>query len=236
VRLSEPALQHGLEIAGDRKPRGRPIRVARFARRSCGAFYLGNFPLCIRVAPMRGAFLVVGASVFALGLAFGCGGGAPPEAEAPPAAAEPPMPPAEPPPAPAEPPSTSAPEAAPDAGAPAEPAKPAWAEMNAAQRAEYMKTAVVPKMSELFKEWEPKEFAEGVNCVTCHGPNAKKGEFKMPNPKLPKINEAMMKKHPQAVKFMSEQVVPEMSKLLGVVPFDPATKTGFGCMNCHTPK
>ena len=74
--------------------------------------------------------------------------------------------------------------------------------------------------------------------MTCHGPNAKKGEFKMPNPKLPKIPsfEAVMKKHPKATKFMSEQVVPEMSKLLGVVPFDPATKTGFGCMNCHTAK
>jgi hypothetical protein len=195
---------------------------------------LGNFPLCTRVAPMRGALLVVGASVFALGLAFGCGG-APPEAEAPPPAAEPPPPPAEPPPAPPEPPSTAAPEPAP---APAEPAKPVWAEMNAAQRADYMKTAVVPKMSELFKEWDPKEFAEGVNCVTCHGPNAKKGEFKMPNPKLPKFPtfEAAMKKDAKAAKFMSEQVVPEMSKLLGVVPFDPATKTGFGCMNCHTPK
>src|SRR5688572_6500600 len=113
---------------------------------------------------MRGALLVVGASVLALGLAFGCGGGAP-EAEAPPAA-EPLPPPSEPPPAPPEPPSTAAPEAAADAGAPPEPAKPVWAEMNAAQRAEYMKTAVVPKMSELFKEWDPKEFAEGVNCVT----------------------------------------------------------------------
>src|SRR5687767_15644159 len=104
---------------------------------------------------MRSALLIVGASVFALGLAFGCGG-APPEAEAPPPAAEPPPPPAEPPPAPPEPPSTAAPEPAP---APAEPAKPVWAEMNAAQRAVYMKTAVVPKMSELFKEWDPKEFA-----------------------------------------------------------------------------
>jgi hypothetical protein len=101
-----------------------------------------------------------------------------------------------------------------------------------------MKTAVVPKMSELFKEFDAKRFAEGVNCVTCHGPNAKKGEFKMPNPKLPKVPsyEAVLKKNPKATKFMSEQVVPEMSKLLGVVPFDPATKTGFGCMNCHTPK
>ena len=182
---------------------------------------------------MRGALLVIGASVFAVGLAIGCG--APPEPEAPPPAAEPP--PAEPPPAAPEPPSTAAPEAPVDA-APPEPAAPVWKDMNAAQRAEYMKTAVVPKMSELFKEFDAKEFAEGVNCVTCHGPNAKKGEFKMPNPKLPKVPsfEAAMKKSPKAAKFMAENVVPTMSKLLGVVPYDPATKVGFGCMNCHTPK
>jgi hypothetical protein len=166
---------------------------------------------------------------------FGCGGSTPPEPEpAAPPAVEPP--PAEPLPAP-EPPSTAAPEADADAGAPP-PAAPAFKDMNAAQKAEFMKTAVVPKMSELFKGWDAKEFKDGVSCVTCHGPGAKKGEFKMPNPKLPKIAsfEAVMKKHPDAVKFMSEQVVPEMAKLLTEAPFDPATKTGFGCMRCHTAK
>ncbi len=179
----------------------------------------------------------VGVSLFAAALAFGCGGSTPPEPEqAAPPAAEPP--PAEPPAAP-EAPSTAAPEAAADAGAPAAPPPaPAFKDLNDAQKAEFMKTAVVPKMSELFKGFDEKHYKDGVSCVTCHGPNAKKGEFKMPNPKLPKIAsfEAVQKKHPEAVKFMAEQVVPEMSKLLSETPFDPATKTGFGCMRCHTAK
>jgi hypothetical protein len=183
----------------------------------------------------RRASLWAGTSFAVLSLALACGGSTPPEPEpAPPPAVEPP--PAEAlPPAPEEP-TTTAPEAAPDAGAPPAPAAPAFKDMNAAEKAEFMKTAVVPKMSELFKGWEPKEFKDGVNCVTCHGPGAKKGEFKMPNAKLPKISDALLKKHPDATKFMSEQVVPEMAKLLGQVPYDPTTKVGFGCMGCHTAK
>jgi hypothetical protein len=182
---------------------------------------------------MRETHWFVGLTVLAVGLVLGCGASTPPEVEpAPPAETAPPIEPAP----TAEPPSTAAPEAAADAGPP-EPAKPLWKDMNGAQRAEYMKTVVAPKMGQLFKEFDPKHFAD-VTCVTCHGPNAKKGEFKMPNPKLPKVAsfEAAMKKNPKTTKFMAEQVVPEMSKLLDVPPFDPATKAGFGCMNCHTAK
>jgi hypothetical protein len=32
---------------------------------------------------------------------------------------------------------------------------------------------------------------------------------------------------------MAEKVVPEMAAALGMPPFNPATKTGFGCMGCH---
>ena len=81
-------------------------------------------------------------------------GGTPPEAEPPPPAAEPPAP-VEPPAAP-EPPSTAAPEAAADA-APPEPAKPVWADMNEGQSAEFMKTVVAPRMSEVFKELDAKD-------------------------------------------------------------------------------
>jgi len=120
-----------------------------------------------------------------------------------------------------------------DAGLP--PPAPAWKDMDKAQRAEFMKNHVVPTMGPLFKEFDPKHFPE-MTCVTCHGPGAKEGKFVMPNPKLPKITnfEAVQKKNPKAVKFMSEKVVPEMATLLGEQPFDPQTQQGFGCMRCHT--
>jgi hypothetical protein len=161
-----------------------------------------------------------------------CGGAPTPEPEATPPAPAAPEP--EPAPAPEEP----APEAAADAGAaeptpPAAPALPVFKDLNAAEKGEFMKNHVVPKMGELFKEFDPKKYAE-LKCTTCHGPGAKQGKFTMPNPKLPKISDAMMKKHPEMTEFMMKKVVPEMAALLTEKPFDPATKEGFGCMRCHT--
>jgi len=62
----------------------------------------------------------------------------------------------------------------------------------------------------------------------------------MPNPKLPKVPNDMpgfdklSKDKPDAVKFMSTKVVPEMAQMLGEEPFDPKTGKGFGCHQCHT--
>ena len=78
-----------------------------------------------------------------------------------------------------------------------------------------------------------------MNCTTCHGPGAKEGKFKMPNPKLPKLDpKDGFAKHKKSkgeiLKFMMEKVAPEMAKLLDVEPYNPDTKQGFGCFNCHT--
>jgi hypothetical protein len=34
--------------------------------------------------------------------------------------------------------------------------------------------------------------------------------------------------------FMSGEVVPQMTELLGAEPFDSSTGEGFGCLSCHT--
>jgi hypothetical protein len=111
------------------------------------------------------------------------------------------------------------------------------------ERLNVMKTAVLPNMKAAFQGFDAKDFAD-FQCKTCHHENpgtAKGKKFAMPNPGLPKLDFAnMMKddmaKHPDTVKFMHEVVVPQMSKMLGVEPFDMKTMKGFGCGGCHTPK
>ena len=120
-------------------------------------------------------------------------------------------------------------------------AKPAWKDMKAEQRKEYMKTVVLPKMKEEFVAFNAHAYGE-MNCVTCHGDSAKDGSFKMPNPKLPKLPsdeagfKALMKKKPEVTKFMGSKVVPAMAEMVGESPYNPETKQGFGCFECHTKK
>jgi hypothetical protein len=79
-----------------------------------------------------------------------------------------------------------------------------------------------------------------MNCVTCHGDSAADGSFKMPNPKLPKLPSTsdgfkqLAADKPAVMEFMKNEVKPRMAQMLGAPEFNPETKTGFGCMECHT--
>ena len=179
--------------------------------------------------------------VIAVGLVspmvFSCGGSQPAATEPTPSSAPAPVASAMP----------AAPSAAPDANASAPPAasapaaKPSWKDMKADQRKEYMKTVVLPKMKDEFVAFNAHAYGE-MNCVTCHGDSAKDGSFKMPNPKLPKLPsdeagfKALMKKKPEVTKFMGSKVVPAMAEMVGESPYNPETKQGFGCFECHTKK
>jgi len=176
--------------------------------------------------------------VASLPLAISCGGGQPeavtPAGPTPPTPPTSPTPPTE---APTNPPPTTPPPATtgPVAGGTL-----AWKDMNHDQRLDFMKTTVMPKMKAEFAAYDGKKFAN-ITCRTCHGEGAKDGTFKMPNPKLmPKIGndmpsfEKLMKDRPDAVKFMSTKVVPDMAQMLGQDPYDPKTGKGFGCHACHT--
>jgi len=105
-----------------------------------------------------------------------------------------------------------------------------WAELDHDQRAKFMAQVVVPKMKPLFQAFDPKRFAE-FDCRTCHGEGAEHDVFRMPNAQLfalPKTSEgfdALATKKPRWVKFMTDQVKPEMTRILGM----PA----LACETCH---
>jgi len=119
-----------------------------------------------------------------------------------------------------------------------------WADKNRKQRMEYMGIYVLPKMEELFKQWNPDEFGEAnsFRCQNCHGENFDKppNDFEMPRVAFPLSAEdplgGAMKYDPVAAVFMSERVLPTMIELLGAKPYDPATGEGFGCLSCHPAK
>jgi len=128
------------------------------------------------------------------------------------------------------------------AGAAAKPAGPPeipWADMNKDQRIDYMKSGVLPRMKQAFTNFSPDRFSK-MNCVTCHGDSAADGSFKMPNPRLPKLPSTpdgfkrLAEEKPAVMDFMKNEVKPKMAAMLGVPEWNPETKSGFGCMECHT--
>jgi hypothetical protein len=166
--------------------------------------------------------------------AAACGGSPPPAPEAPPAASAAPAEPAPTAAAPAEAPKPAETAAAPAPEAAPAPAHDMWKkEFTKDEAVAFMKKNVVPEMEPVFKGYDAKMF-DKFSCKTCHGP-----AFKNPHDFLPKLTFkdgkiTSFEKKPEISKFMAEQVVPHMATAMGMKPFDPATKEGFGCGGCHT--
>ena len=113
-----------------------------------------------------------------------------------------------------------------------------WVEMSRGQRIDYMVKTVLPTMKAEFVAFDAKRFAR-MDCSTCHGDGVDDGTFMLPNPRLPKLleNDTFAKHQqltPAMTKFMLEKVEPDVAALLEVQPFDPATRKGLSCYNCHT--
>jgi hypothetical protein len=110
--------------------------------------------------------------------------------------------------------------------------------MNHEARATYMRDAVMPAMRTMFHDYDAARFGH-ITCGTCHGENAAAVHFRMPNGIMPlpafgsEASNRAHAEHPRAFEFMGTRVVPAMSQILGVAPFNPATHEGFGCFSCH---
>jgi len=106
------------------------------------------------------------------------------------------------------------------------------------QKADFMKKNVVPPMKAAFQKFDAKKYAN-FGCKTCHGKDPKATKWKMPNPKLPKLDFAALdagKQEPKAAEFMAKVVKPQMAKILGENELDEAHPDGFGCLECHEKK
>jgi hypothetical protein len=124
---------------------------------------------------------------------------------------------------------TSAPTASASAAPPAVPAT--WKDATTKdQQMAFMKANIAPALGKVFQERDAKKYAS-FGCITCHGP-----KYQAPKDFLPKLTMKGGKfaGKPDMLKFMGEKVVPAMATAMGEKPFDPATKTGFGCAGCHT--
>lgn len=115
----------------------------------------------------------------------------------------------------------------------------AWTAMAHADRRAWMVSEVLPRMSELFAEYDGARYA-GFGCASCHGRDARAHGFAMPSPALPALfptgtpeQHQMVRDYPDGVRFMFNRVLPTMQTLLGAPDFDAATGEGFSCYACH---
>jgi mono/diheme cytochrome c family protein len=102
------------------------------------------------------------------------------------------------------------------------------------QREEFMKQKVVPAMKAVFQNHDPKAYAD-FGCQTCHGKDAAKGRFDMPNDDLPKIGKTTdwTKFKQEDVDWMKNEVKPAMAKVMNQAEWTPENPKGFGCLECH---
>ena len=114
--------------------------------------------------------------------------------------------------------------------------EPAWAEMDASQRRDYMVEVVYPRMREIFVAYDPERYAD-FSCESCHGPDAEASGWAMPAflEALPLDGtlEAVEALNPEQTSFMLDEVFPEFVELLGETKYATDNPEGYRCTGCH---
>jgi hypothetical protein len=108
-----------------------------------------------------------------------------------------------------------------------------WKDKNREEKQAYMAAHVEPMMGKLFQKFDKKGFAE-FGCETCHGKDAESVDFRMPNG-LPPLDEKdpvadAMGSDEDTAKFMVDEVLPTMSRLLSKTDEHGKPVT---CFTCH---
>jgi len=111
-----------------------------------------------------------------------------------------------------------------------------WAEMDAAQRHDYMVEVVNPRMREIFVAHDSGRYAN-FSCESCHGTDPEASEWAMPaflGPlPLEGTLEAAEARNPEQTQFMLDEVFPEFVELLGDTRYAPDNPDGYRCTGCH---
>lgn len=111
-----------------------------------------------------------------------------------------------------------------------------WQEKTRQQRVDWMAVSVHPKMRAVFAKFDADRFQD-FTCQTCHGETMELADYHMPNTLYALSPTDTVAKaaayDPKVAEFMIRDVMPEMAKLLGESPYDPATHAGFSCFGCH---
>jgi hypothetical protein len=126
-----------------------------------------------------------------------------------------------------------------------------WDQMSRRHKLSFMVQVVDLKMRKLFLDFDRHRYPR-MSCSPCHRRGATPGDYRMPNPDLlldaacsPALAQfepdfSVPRQHHHLAKmsamddFMVKRVTPEMAYLLGQVPFDNKTRTGYSCFGCHT--
>lgn len=108
-----------------------------------------------------------------------------------------------------------------------------WGEMTHDEQEWYMIGKVLPIMKEVFHRHDAERWpASSYGCETCHGPNMRDVEYRMPASNQYQVPErgtpawdSMVRIFPDMVRFMEEEVTPTMGTLLGI--------ENYTCNHCH---
>lgn len=109
-----------------------------------------------------------------------------------------------------------------------------WSRKNPEQRFGFMAAQVQPRMHALFEAYDD-GYAEDFSCQLCHGEDAERIDWKMPNENLFALPadrplEASREYDEEMTEFMASEVTPALKQMLNTGLGEPVATS---CFSCH---